>query len=131
MPAAPLQVRWLPSSGDAMPQQSCGKFLQLRWRGRETLLFAPAESHRYHNQILAAFAAEQGLPHRWITPERLELNHPDLLVIGGGRFDLDLASGSLRLWDASQAYGGFRPEGLAAALAQAGPPWGSLSLAIA
>ena len=130
MSTAPLQVRWLPPSGDSVPQQSSGKFLQLRWRGRETLLFAPADRHRYHNQILAAFAAEQGLPHRWITPERLELNHPDLLVIGGGRFDLDLAAGSMRLWDASQAYGSFRPEGLATGLAQAGPPWDSLALVI-
>ena len=131
MPAAPLQVRWLPPLRGAAPQQSSGKFLQLRWHGQDLLLFAPAARHRYHNQILAAFAAQQGLPHRWITPERLELNHPDLLVIGGGRFDLDLASGSLRLWDASQAYGGFQSERLAGGLAQTGPPWNRLSLATA
>ena len=42
-----------------------GKFLQLRWAARDYILFATAAECRYHNQILARFLSEQGIPHRW------------------------------------------------------------------
>jgi hypothetical protein len=67
-----------------------GKFLQLLWAGRTYLLFASAEEHRYHNQILGRFLSEQGIPHRWEGVEDLVVDHPGLSIIGGGRFRLDL-----------------------------------------
>jgi|GEM_PF-3273147 hypothetical protein len=42
-----------------------GKFLQLRLAARDYILFATATECRYHNQILARFLSEQGIPHRW------------------------------------------------------------------
>jgi hypothetical protein len=63
-----------------------GKFLQLRWAGRDCLLFASADEHRYHNQILGRFLSEQGIPHRWEGAENLVVDHPELSIIGGGRF---------------------------------------------
>jgi hypothetical protein len=39
-----------------------GKFLQLRLAARDYILFATATECRYHNQILARFLSEQGIP---------------------------------------------------------------------
>ena len=72
-----------------------GKFLQLRWAGRAYLLFASADEHRYHNQILGRFLSEQGIPHRWEGAENLVVDHPELSITGGGRFRLDLPTKQL------------------------------------
>jgi hypothetical protein len=39
-----------------------GKFVQLRWAGREYLLFAAADELRYHNQLLGHFLLGAGHP---------------------------------------------------------------------
>jgi len=124
----PPRILHYPSTGSV--KRSQGKFLQLRWHSQEHLLFAEAGIHRYHNQILAEFAAEQGLAFRWTTAAKLELEHPDLEVLGGGRFRLDLVSGTLDLWDDSKAYGRFREQGLAERIAAAEAPWGELQVRI-
>ena len=108
-----------------------GKFLQLRWAGRDCLLFASADEHRYHNQILGRFLSEQGIPHRWEGAENLVVDHPELSIIGGGRFRLDLFRKQLRVWDASSVYGRFDASALSAALAAADPPWSGLTLSVA
>jgi len=118
------------SEGAAESLPTEGKFLQLRWRGEEVVIFADQARHRYHNQILAHFLSDQGITPRWSAPSHLEAAHPDLLVIGGGRFYLDRDRWRLRLWDASQAYGRFREAGLAEGLVAAGPPWEELTLVI-
>ncbi len=107
-----------------------GKFLQLRLAGRDCLLFAAATEHRYHNQILARFLSEQGIPNRWEGAENLVVDHPELAVTGGGRFRLDVSCESLCVWDDSSVYGRFDPSRLAAQLAAAGPPWGRLALSV-
>ena len=108
-----------------------GKFLQLRWAGRAYLLFASAEEHRYHNQILGRFLSEQGIPHRWEGVEDLVVDHPELSIIGGGRFRLDLLTKQLRVWDASSVYGCFDGPVLSPQLAAADPPWQGLVLSVA
>jgi hypothetical protein len=108
-----------------------GKFLQLCWRGEEYLVFAPAERHRYHNQILSRFLQDQGIPHRWIGQEKLEVDDPDLVVIGGGRFRASSLRNTLELWDDSHAYGRFREAGLAEGIAAAGHAWSGFELRIA
>ena len=100
-----------------------GKFLQIRWRGREYLLFAPFELDRYHNQILARFAQQQRIPHAWLDEQTLELGSAELIVIGGGRFRADHARKRLALWDDSQIYGRFDERGLAHKIAAAHHPW--------
>jgi hypothetical protein len=108
-----------------------GKFLQLRWAGRAYLLFASADEHRYHNQILERFLSEQGIPHCWEGAENLVVDHPELSIMGGGRFRFDLLTKRLRVWDASSAYGRFDAFALLAQLAAADPPWPELALSIA
>jgi hypothetical protein len=108
-----------------------GKFLQLRLAGREYLLFAAAAAHRYHNQILGRFLSEQGIPHRWEGAENLIVDHPELAVMGGGRFRLDLLTKRLRVWDTSSVYGRFDASALSAQLAAADPPWSGLALSVA
>jgi hypothetical protein len=108
-----------------------GKFLQLTWKGQEYMLFAQRGVHRYHNQVLAHFAESHAIPHRWITPEQLVTDDPELLIGGGGRFRLDPARHTLEVWDNSQAYGRFNENGLMEKLIAAGPPWDSLRLTIA
>jgi hypothetical protein len=109
-----------------------GKFLQLGLAARDYILFATATATecRYHNQILARFLSEQGIPHRWEQAENLVVDHPELAVTGGGRFRLDVSCESLHVWDDSSVYGRFDPSRLAAQLAAAGPPWGRLALSV-
>jgi hypothetical protein len=116
-------------SDDEAPLE--GKFLQLRWADRAYLLFASADAHRYHNQILGRFLSEQGIPHRWEGAEKLVVDHPELAIIGGGRFRLDLLTKQLRVWDASSVYGRYDASALSAELAAAEPPWSRLALSVA
>jgi len=107
-----------------------GKFLQLHLTGRDYLLFAVASEHRYHNQLLARFLSEQALRHHWADKQNLIVDHPGLVVAGGGRFRLDPARKSLRVWDESSVYGRFDPSQLAAQLSIAEPPWDKLALGV-
>jgi hypothetical protein len=107
-----------------------GKFLHLRLAARDYLLCATATECRYHNQLLARFLSEQGIPHCWEGGEKLVVDHPELEVIGGGRFRLDLIRETLHVWDDSSVYGRFDPSRLAVQLATAGPPWARLVLSI-
>jgi hypothetical protein len=108
-----------------------GKFLQLRWAGRAYLLFASADEHRYHNQILGRFLSEQGIPHHWEGAENLVVDQPELSIIGGGRFRLDLLKKQLRVWDTSSVYGRFDASARPVQFAAADPPWQELALRIA
>jgi len=107
-----------------------GKFVQFRWRGIEYLLFATKAEHRFHNQMLARFLDEHGLPHRWVDDETLEIEADDLAVIGGGRFRFEREGNLLELWDNSQAYGRFDEERLAERIQAAGHPWSSAAVVI-
>ena len=107
-----------------------GKFLQLALDGTSWLLFAGADPFRYHNQILAAFLDEHGVAHRWRGREVLEYDRQRVRVAGGGRFDLDLDSATLEVWDNSTAYGRFHEELVTQQLAATDPPWSVLSVRI-
>ncbi len=107
-----------------------GKFLQLRLAARDYILFATATECRYHNQILARFLSEQGIPHRWEGAENLVVDHPGLAVTGGGRFRLDPTLHTLRVWDDSSVYGRFDASALSAQLAAADQPWHGLALSV-
>jgi hypothetical protein len=108
-----------------------GKFLQLRVRGREHLLFATKQLDRFHNQILARFLAERRLVHRWADEQTLEFDRDAIAVIGGGRFRLDAAAGTLALWDNSQAYGRFDDRGLTARIRASGHRFARFAVEIA
>jgi hypothetical protein len=108
-----------------------GKFLQLRWAGQPYLLFASADEHRYHNQILGRFLSEQGIPHHWEGAENLVVDHAELSIMGGGRFRLDLLTKQLRVWDTSSVYGRFDAPTLSDQLAASDPPWQELAFSVA
>lgn len=124
-------IVYSPSNGKATVTESRGKFLQLVLDGQEYLLFSPAGLDGYHNQILARFLTERGIPHRWSAAATLEVEHPGLRILGGGRYRVDTEAGRLELWDDSQAYGRFQERGLAQKIAGAQHPWSEFRLRIA
>ncbi len=107
-----------------------GKFLQLRWRDQEYLVFAPLALHRYHNQLLAHFLDDNAIAYRWLNRESLELTDPGLKVTGGGRFRVNGIDRSLTLWDDSHVYGRFHEPGLAEKIAGADHPWHGFNVTI-
>ena len=117
------------SDTPAAPERE-GKFVQLVLRDREYLVFAPRELHRFHNQILAHFLAEQNLPHRWSGDQVLEIKAPEVTVVGGGKFRVNTETKTLELWDNSQVYGRFDGLGLAERIGAAEHPWSAYTIRI-
>lgn len=107
-----------------------GKFIQLRLRDAEYLVFAPKHLHGFHNQILARFLADRDIEHHWANDQALEFESDSVRVIGGGRFRLDRQARKLELWDSSQAYGRFDERELPQRLRDAGHPWSGYEIAI-
>jgi hypothetical protein len=107
-----------------------GKFLQIRLHRQEYMLCSPAALHPYHSQILARFVEDEQIPYRWVDPETLELDAPELTVLGGGRFEVNLQLRMLSLWGHSQAYGRFEEHGLAQRIASTAHPWSELQVRI-
>ena len=106
--------------GTENKSQLCkGKFLQLRWRDQEYLLFADFGHHRYHNQILASFCESHTIPCEWLGEYQLQVEDPALEVLGGGRFHLDVSRKTLNLCDNSQIFGRFQEKGLKEKIAAA------------
>jgi hypothetical protein len=123
-------IEYTPFAGQARPLEYQGKFLQLVLRAQEYLVFAPAEIHRYHNQILAHFLEDNSIPCKWLSREELEVKSPDLAVLGGGRFRVNTEKKTLDLWDNSQAYGRFREHGLRDGIATASHAWSNYEIRI-
>jgi hypothetical protein len=121
MASTRLLVIGCPEGTPAAPR--AGKFLQLSIAGEPVLVFACAEAHQYHSQILSAFVATTGVPHHWEGEALLVVDDPTVTVGGGGRFRADPAARILDLWDDSKAYGRFQEEGIAAQVASAAHPW--------
>lgn len=121
-----------PAIDEAPDAAGCrGKFIQLTLGGTQYRVFATAELHRFHNRILAHFAADRNIAHRWVNDEQWEVHAPELRVVGGGKFRADTAGKVLELRDSSQAYGRFDARGLPQAIAAAGHPWSRFDVRIA
>ncbi|HEX9627973.1 MAG TPA: hypothetical protein VGA00_13625 [Acidiferrobacterales bacterium] len=121
---------YLPPGGAPSPTQLDGKFLQISWRGRDHLLFAPKSLHRYHNQMLAQFLAEHGIAHHWASDQQLDVDDPELRIHGGGRFRADAIRRELTLWDNSQAYGRFDAERAVGQIAAADHAWSAYRVVV-
>ena len=113
-----------------MDSPQAGKFLQISCRGIPWLLFATPDTCRFHNQMLSRFLGGAAIPHRWSSPETLEVTDGRIKVIGGGRFRLDPVRQHLELWDDSHAYGRFDASLVTEQLASAGAPWDGLRVQI-
>lgn len=107
-----------------------GKFLQFILHGQQYLIFASSDLHRFHNQILAHFLMDRNIPHQWSGNQVLEIKSPDLTVIGGGKFCIDIKNKTVDLWDNSQIYGRFDERGLPEQIVSAGHPWSVFSIRI-
>jgi hypothetical protein len=107
-----------------------GKFLHLRFDGRAYLVFASQDQHRYHNQILAHFLADQGIACHWSNDMVLQVDEPKLCVDGGGRFQLDGERLRLTLSDNSQAYGRFDERRVRKGIASAEGEWSRFKVSI-
>jgi len=66
----------------------------------------------------------------WSNQETLQIDEPELMVSGGGRFRVDTLTETLLLWDNSQAYGRFEESGLSDKVAGAGHPWSGYEVKI-
>jgi hypothetical protein len=107
-----------------------GKFVQLRLPDHEYLVFAARARHTYHNQILAHFLADRGLPFRWLSESALDFDVPGLAIVGGGRYRADQAARVLTLWDNSQVYGRFDERDLPGKVAGTGHRWSGYAVRI-
>ncbi len=126
-----LQVKTYPSL-EAMQHlnEVRGKFVQLNWKGAPWLLFASKDQHSFHNQIVAHFLSEQHLSYHWQSPELLKFDHPELQILGGGRFQLDWQQKQLLLSDNSMVYGRFDEVKLRESLSQLAMPWAAFTIDI-
>ena len=121
-----LVVTYPPMDGDLRSMQ--GKLLQVRLPDRDCLVLAASQACSYHNQALARLLTEQAIPCRWESAAVLVWEHPEVQVIGGGRFQLLADRQAIRVWDSSGVYGPFDPQRLADQLQHAPAPWSGLRL---
>lgn len=122
---------YLPDNLPTVPDRMEGKFLQLQFQDTVFLLFAPKTLCPYHVHLLARFATEHGIAHHWRDDQSLDISHPRLNVLGGGKFRLNLENQTLTLYDDSQAYGRFRDDQIIQQVAEADHAWSRLALIVA
>ena len=95
------------------PKRIYGKFVQMRHEGVEYLLFSPKEFSKYHADIVKMHCREKGIAGVYNVPaKRFDIDDPSWVILGGGKFDLDLEDKVIRLYDNSMAYGRFEESGL-------------------
>lgn len=100
-------------SPEAVPSHITGKFLQLTHDDTEYLIFSPKEITPYHADILERFCCERDIKGTYDTGRKCyTADALSLTVVGGGKFEIDTAVKSIRIYDNSMAYGKFNPYGL-------------------
>jgi hypothetical protein len=97
----------------SVPAGSSGKFVQIRNKTTEYLVFAPKECASYHADIAERFCREKGLRgSRNGEGKRFDIHEPTWVVVGGGKFELDKKKKHIRLYGNSLVYGRFDSRGL-------------------
>ena len=95
------------------PAGSSGKFVQLRNKTTEYLVFAPKELASYHADIAERFCKEKELRGcRDGEGKRFDIHEPTWVIVGGGKFELDRRKKYIRLYGNSLVYGRFDSKGL-------------------
>ncbi len=98
----------------SVPDKINGKFVQIRNKQTEYLVFSPKELTLYHANIVERFCLDKGLKGAYRGEEkRFDIREPGWEVVGGGKFDIDKTTKQVRLYDNSLAYGRFDSKGLA------------------
>lgn len=96
-----------------VPDKINGKFVQIRNKQAEYLVFSPRELTLYHANIVERFCLDRGLKGAYAGEEkRFDIREPGWEVVGGGKFDIDTPLKQARLYDNSLAYGRFDSKGL-------------------
>lgn len=111
-----IEYRATPAAEDdagATRGSESGKFLQIINDDTEYLLFSPRDLTPYHSDLLERFSGEKGIKGSFDSErKRFNIGDASWRVVGGGKFDIDPVSRSVRLYDDSMAYGKFDPAGL-------------------
>lgn len=99
---------------ESVPDKIAGKFVQIRNKQTEYLVFSTKELALYHANIVERFCLDRGLKGAYAGEEkRFDIREPGWIIVGGGKFDIDKSSKQIRLFDNSLAYGRFDSKGLA------------------
>jgi len=97
----------------ALPESRAGKFVQIRKKATEYLVFSPKEFAPYHADLVGRFCSDKGIKGSYSDEgKRFNIHNTAWAVIGGGRFEMNIAKRYIRLYDNSMAYGRFDPAGL-------------------
>lgn len=97
-----------------VPSSRAGKFVQLRNRSVEYLVFSPDSMSTYHANIVARFCYDEnikGLYRTWRTDD-FRFRDAGWKIVGGGYFEVDEENMRMTLSGTAQPYGRFDPDGL-------------------
>jgi len=95
------------------PEKIQGKFVQMRHKGMEYILFSPKEFSKYHADIVKTYCQEKGIAGIYNgQAKRFDIDDPAWVILGGGKFEMDREEKVIRLYDNSMAYGRFEERGL-------------------
>ncbi len=100
---------------EPLPTMRTGKFVQL-WLGddQEFIIVAPKELAIYHANIVDRFLTERGVAGEYNAKADVYYHRDKAwTILGGGRFELNDKTRTLRLFSQSLAYGPFEQPGLA------------------
>jgi len=102
-----------------LPQRWGGKFVQVSRGETEYIIFAPKEFAAYHADIVKHFCDERCIDGTYNhTEKRFDIVDPAWTITGGGKFEIDRAQRTIRLFDNSLAYGKYDRRGLREKLAR-------------
>jgi hypothetical protein len=97
----------------AVTSKQNGKFVQLRHKDTEYLVFSPRELASYHADIVERFCREKEIPGVYdASGKRFVINDPAWVIVGGGKFEIDKTEKYILMYNNSMAYGRFESKGL-------------------
>lgn len=101
-----------------MPLNRGGKFVQLRDEDKsiEYVVLSPGELSSFHANIIERFCLTNDIPGSYTTArkDRFEIHDGDWIIVGGGKWTIDMEKKRLVLFDQSGVYGKFDSKNLRA-----------------
>jgi len=96
-----------------VPPARSGKFVRIRHGFTEYLVFSPKEFTKFHSNIVERFCLDKGIEGGY-DPEgkRYDISDRAWTVAGGGKYEIDTDTRTIKLYDNSMAYGKFDMTGL-------------------
>lgn len=107
------EEHFMSSGKKHLPEKRAGKFLQIRHKDSEYLVFSPGELSKYHADIAERFFARKGINGSYNRKrDYYEISDPEWEIAGGGLWKMDADNRTLHLSGSSQAYGRYDRRGL-------------------